>query len=65
MTAPEVESDIPKWTELYWTKKSLIDRDGPESYYVVTATTNGVTYEGNAMYRGRKLIIVDEIQIIN
>ena len=65
MTAPEVEPEIPKWTDLYWTKKSMIDRDGPESYYVVTATANGIVYEGNALYRGHKLIIVEEIQIIN
>jgi hypothetical protein len=63
MTAPEPSNEMPKWNELYWTKKSVIDRDGTTTYYLMTATQNGLTYEGTGILERNKLIIVDNIEI--
>jgi hypothetical protein len=63
MMAPEYEPEMPKWTDLSWIKKSVIDRDGTTTFSLMTATANGVTYEGTGMFEKGKLITVDCIEI--
>ena len=66
MTAPEVEPDIPKWTELQWEKGDLIDfdLDERETYHIMTAECNGVKYEGTGTFVHDTLEIVDNIEIV-
>jgi len=57
--------DIPKWTALEWERGDLIDKDMEEreEYYIMTAESDGITYEGTGIYSCGELIIVDNIEV--
>ena len=57
--------EIPKWTDLEWERGDLIDRDHEEreEYYIMTAESDGVTYEGTGIYSCGELILVENIEI--
>ena len=59
------DEELPKWQDLEWEKSFLIDSDIDEraEYWCVTATANGVTYEGTATYIHDTLEIVEDIEI--
>ena len=59
------DEELPKWSDLEWEKSFLIDTDIDEraEYWCVTATADGVTYEGTGTYIHDTLEIVEEIEI--
>ena len=56
---------IPRWHDLEWERGDLIDEDidEREERYIMTAESNGITYEGTGVYSCGELITVDDIEI--
>jgi hypothetical protein len=57
--------EIPNWKDLEWERGDLIDEDREEraEYYIMTAESNGKTYQGTGVYSCGELITVDDVEI--
>lgn len=62
----ELAREIEKnWRQYQWERGDLIDRDPEEreEYCIMTAESEGITYEGTGIYSCGELILVENIEI--